>query len=74
MWLNELQDAFVESVAAPWFLTQVYGTGSINIVLRALGNRVGRGAWVECYWFPEADLCICVVLFVDESAPESVEA
>ena len=57
VWLNELQDAFVESVAAPWFLTQVQGTGAMSVALRALGVRVGRGAWVESYWFPEADLC-----------------
>ena len=57
VWLNELQDAFVESVAAPWFLLPNLGTGSLNMGLRALGARIGRGAWIESYWFPETDLC-----------------
>ena len=25
--------------------------------LRALGAKIGRGAWIDSYWFPEADLC-----------------
>ena len=58
VWLNELQDAFVESVAAPWFFVHNYGTGSINMGLRALGVRIGRGAWIDTYWFPETDLCL----------------
>lgn len=57
VWLNELQDSFVESVAARWFFQHTAGTGEQNVALRALGARVGRGAWVESYWFPEADLC-----------------
>ncbi|MDU0478988.1 amino acid adenylation domain-containing protein [Staphylococcus chromogenes] len=57
VWLNELQDAFVEGVAAPWFLNHNLGTGSLNAALRMLGARIGRGAWIESYWFPEADLC-----------------
>ena len=28
----------------------------MNMWLRALGARVGRGAWCETYWLPEADL------------------
>ncbi|AJE34114.1 hypothetical protein B842_11335 [Corynebacterium humireducens NBRC 106098 = DSM 45392] len=58
VWLNELQDAFVEAVAAPWFLVPTLGTGELNVALRALGARIGHGAWVESYWFPETDLCI----------------
>lgn len=58
VWLNELQDAFVEAVAAPWFLVPALGTGELNVALRALGARIGHGAWVESYWFPETDLCI----------------
>ncbi|MBA4504748.1 amino acid adenylation protein, partial [Corynebacterium sanguinis] len=57
VWLNELQDQFVEMVAAPWFFTHAYGTGEMNLALRALGVRVGRGAWIDSYWFPETDLC-----------------
>lgn len=55
VWLNELQDQFVETVAGPWFLAHTLGTGSLNMFLRALGARIGRGAWIETYWLPEAD-------------------
>ncbi|WJY68821.1 Pls/PosA family non-ribosomal peptide synthetase [Corynebacterium auris] len=57
VWLNELQDQFIELVAAPWFFNHSYGTGEMNMALRTLGVRVGRGAWIESYWFPETDLC-----------------
>lgn len=57
VWLNELQDTFVEGVAAPWYLNHNLGTGSLNNALRLLGAHIGRGAWIESYWFPEADLC-----------------
>lgn len=57
VWLNELQDQFVETVAGPWFLAHTMGTGSLNMFLRALGAKIGRGAWIDSYWFPEADLC-----------------
>lgn len=56
VWLNELQDTFVEVVAAPWFLTPNLGTGQLNTALRLLGVKIGRGAWIESYWFPETDL------------------
>src|SRR5699024_271083 len=58
VWLNELQDAFVESVAGPWFLVPSLGTGELNVALRALGAKIGRGAWIDSYWFPETDLCV----------------
>lgn len=57
VWLNELQDTFVETVAGPWFLVPNLGTGELNLALRALGVTIGRGAWIESYWFPETDLC-----------------
>lgn len=57
VWLNELQDTFVEVVAAPWFLTPNLGTGQINNGLRLLGAHIGKGAWIDSYWFPETDLC-----------------
>ncbi|AGF73467.1 Pls/PosA family non-ribosomal peptide synthetase [Corynebacterium halotolerans] len=57
VWLNELQDTFVEVVAGPWFLIPNLGTGSLNNALRLLGVKIGRGAWIESYWFPETDLC-----------------
>ncbi|MCK6161343.1 Pls/PosA family non-ribosomal peptide synthetase [Corynebacterium simulans] len=57
VWLNELQDTFVEAVAAPWFFQHTLGTGEINLGLRALGVKIGAGAWIDSYWFPETDLC-----------------
>ncbi|GAA1471637.1 Linear gramicidin synthase subunit D [Corynebacterium felinum] len=57
VWLNELQDTFVEVVAAPWFFQPTVGSGAMNVGLRLLGTRIGAGAWVETYWFPETDLC-----------------
>ncbi|WP_448856189.1 Pls/PosA family non-ribosomal peptide synthetase [Corynebacterium camporealensis] len=57
VWLNELQDTFVEVVAAPWFFQHTLGSGETNLGLRALGCRIGKGAWVDSYWFPETDLC-----------------
>ena len=56
VWLNELADTFVETVAAPWFARAASGTPVMNMWLRALGAHVGRGAWCETYWLPEADL------------------
>jgi non-ribosomal peptide synthetase-like protein len=56
VWRNELADTFVETVAAPWFARAASGTPVMNIWLRALGAGVGRGAWCETYWLPEADL------------------
>ncbi|MEZ2122727.1 Pls/PosA family non-ribosomal peptide synthetase [Corynebacterium sp. CCM 9203] len=56
VWLNELQDAFVEAVAAPWFLNPNQGTEPLVWFLRAIGAKIGRGTWIESYWLPEADL------------------
>jgi len=28
----------------------------LNLWLRSLGARIGRGVWCETYWLPEADL------------------
>jgi non-ribosomal peptide synthetase-like protein len=56
VWRNELSDAFVETVAAPWFANAAAGTPVLNIWLRLLGARIGRGVWCETYWLPEADL------------------
>ncbi|OFT29999.1 amino acid adenylation protein [Corynebacterium sp. HMSC08F01] len=57
VWLNELQDQFIEVIAAPWFFNWATGSGEMNLALRALGVHIGPGAWVESYWFPETDLC-----------------
>jgi len=56
VWRNELADTFVESVAAPWFARPATGTAVLNLWLRSLGARIGRGVWCETYWLPEADL------------------
>lgn len=56
VWRNELADTFVETVAAPWFARAASGTPVMNLWLRGLGARVGRGVWCETYWLPEADL------------------
>ncbi len=56
VWRNELQDTFVETVAAPWFSDHVDGTPLLAAWLRTLGARIGRGVWCETYWLPEADL------------------
>ncbi|KAA0931367.1 Pls/PosA family non-ribosomal peptide synthetase [Streptomyces apricus] len=56
VWRNELADTFVEVVAVPWLAGNVPGTPLMNLWLRGLGARIGRGTWVESYWLPEADL------------------
>ena len=56
VWRNELADTFVEMVAVPWFAQAAYGTAALNLWLRSLGARIGRGVWCETYWLPEADL------------------
>ncbi|MGW2560236.1 Pls/PosA family non-ribosomal peptide synthetase [Streptomyces sp. NPDC001514] len=56
VWRNELADTFVEVLAVPWLVGAIAGTPLMNLWLRGLGARVGRGAWCETYWLPEADL------------------
>jgi non-ribosomal peptide synthetase-like protein len=56
VWRNEVSDTFVETVAAPWFARAASGTAVMNLWLRALGAKIGRGVWCETYWLPEADL------------------
>ncbi|MFD6064105.1 Pls/PosA family non-ribosomal peptide synthetase [Rhodococcus wratislaviensis] len=56
VWRNEVCDAFVETVAAPWFARAATGTAALNTWLRAMGSHLGRGVWCETYWLPEADL------------------
>jgi non-ribosomal peptide synthetase-like protein len=56
VWRNELADTFVEVLAVPWLVGAVPGTPVLNVWLRALGARVGKGVWCESYWLPEADL------------------
>jgi non-ribosomal peptide synthetase-like protein len=56
VWRNELADNFVEVLAVPWFARPWLGTAPLNLWLRSLGARVGRGVWTETYWLPETDL------------------
>ncbi|WP_326823748.1 Pls/PosA family non-ribosomal peptide synthetase [Streptosporangium sp. NBC_01756] len=56
VWRNELADNFVEMLAAPWFAQVWLGTAPLNLWLRSLGARIGRGVWCETYWLPEIDL------------------
>ena len=56
VWRNELADTFVEVLAAPFFARIAVGTPVLNVWLRSVGARIGRGVWCETYWLPEADL------------------
>nr|WP_035748931.1 Pls/PosA family non-ribosomal peptide synthetase [Arthrobacter sp. 35W] len=56
IWRNEVVDGFIEMVAAPWFARAASGTPALVWWLRALGAKIGHGAWCESYWLPEADL------------------
>ncbi|MGM7774460.1 Pls/PosA family non-ribosomal peptide synthetase [Arthrobacter sp. KNU-44] len=56
IWRNEVVDSFIEMVSAPWFARAAAGTPALVWWLRALGARIGSGAWCESYWLPEADL------------------
>ncbi|MGW7367904.1 Pls/PosA family non-ribosomal peptide synthetase, partial [Streptomyces sp. NPDC054841] len=56
VWRNELADTFVEVLAVPWLVGATAGTPLMSLWLRGLGARIGRGAWCETYWLPEADL------------------
>jgi non-ribosomal peptide synthetase-like protein len=58
VWRNELADNFVELIAAPWFAESWLGTAPLNLWLRSLGSKIGRGVWCETYWLPEADLIV----------------
>ena len=56
VWRNELADTFTEVLAAPWFAAPARGTVALNVWLRLLGARIGRGVWCDSYWLPETDL------------------
>ncbi|MFG2692286.1 Pls/PosA family non-ribosomal peptide synthetase [Kitasatospora sp. NPDC048407] len=56
VWRNELYDTFVEELAMPWGGRTLLGTPYLNLWLRSLGAKIGRGAWCETHWLPEADL------------------
>ncbi|WP_280701547.1 Pls/PosA family non-ribosomal peptide synthetase [Kitasatospora sp. GP82] len=56
VWRNELYDTFVEELAMPWLGQAIIGTPFLNIWLRSLGAKIGRGVWCESHWLPETDL------------------
>ncbi|MDH6143638.1 non-ribosomal peptide synthetase-like protein [Kitasatospora sp. GP30] len=56
VWRNELYDTFVEELAMPWGGQTLLGTPYMNMWLRSLGAKIGRGAWCETHWLPESDL------------------
>ena len=56
VWRNELADTFVEVLAAPWLFRFATGTPLLNMWLRTLGAKIGRGVWLETFWLPEYDL------------------
>ncbi|WP_062520626.1 Pls/PosA family non-ribosomal peptide synthetase [Demequina silvatica] len=56
VWRAELADAFVEVLAVPWLVPGSAGSPALPAWLRAMGARIGEGAWVETYWLPESDL------------------
>ncbi|MFI5496027.1 Pls/PosA family non-ribosomal peptide synthetase [Actinoplanes sp. NPDC051859] len=56
VWRNELADTFVEVLAVPWLVRFAAGTPLVNLWLRTLGAKIGRGVWLETYWLPEYDL------------------
>ncbi|CAN5288063.1 non-ribosomal peptide synthetase [soil metagenome] len=56
VWRTEVSDTFVEMLAAPWFAQAAVGTPALNVWLRSLGAKIGRGVWCDTYWLPEADL------------------
>jgi non-ribosomal peptide synthetase-like protein len=56
IWRNEVVDAFIEMVTAPWFARAALGSPALVWWLRGLGAKIGSGVWCESYWLPEADL------------------
>ncbi|MCM4080923.1 Pls/PosA family non-ribosomal peptide synthetase [Paractinoplanes hotanensis] len=56
VWRNELADTFVEVLVAPWLFRFATGTPLLNLWLRTVGAKIGRGAWLETFWLPEYDL------------------
>ncbi|MBZ5735893.1 amino acid adenylation domain-containing protein [Nocardioides sp. TRM66260-LWL] len=46
VWRDELLNSCQEMVAGPWLLRAALGTPVVNLYLRLMGARVGRGAYV----------------------------
>ena len=56
MWRNELADTFVEVSPRRGSPAPPPAPPVLNLWLRSMGARIGRGVWCETYWLPEADL------------------
>jgi non-ribosomal peptide synthetase-like protein len=56
VWRNELADTFIQSLAVPWFVSMCYGTPFLNMWMRSLGAKIGRGVWLDSHLLPEAEL------------------
>lgn len=56
VWRNELCDTFIQSLAVPWLARLCYGTPMLNLWMRSLGAKLGRGVWLESHLLPEAEL------------------
>jgi len=56
IWRNELADVFSESLAVAGLVRMSLGTPLLNLWLRLMGSRIGRGVWCETWWLPEFDL------------------
>lgn len=56
VWRNELADCFSEALAIPGLMRMSLGTPLLNLWLRAMGAKIGRGVWCETWWLPEFDL------------------
>ncbi|WP_230420511.1 Pls/PosA family non-ribosomal peptide synthetase [Catenulispora pinistramenti] len=56
VWRNELFDTFIEELGMPWLGASLIGTPFMNMWMRSLGARIGRGVWCESHWLPETDL------------------
>ncbi|WP_299556533.1 Pls/PosA family non-ribosomal peptide synthetase [uncultured Mycolicibacterium sp.] len=55
-WRVRSAEAFATVLAAPWFTRPATGTVALNLWLRALGARIGRGVWCETDRIVVADL------------------
>ncbi|GAA1115743.1 non-ribosomal peptide synthetase [Nesterenkonia jeotgali] len=56
VWRNELADCFSEALAVPGLIRMSLGTPLLNLWLRGMGAKIGRGVWCETWWLPEFDL------------------
>jgi non-ribosomal peptide synthetase-like protein len=56
VWRDELVNSMGERLAGAWLLRFALGTPFMSFYLRAMGSRVGRGAWVDTLAITEYDV------------------